>query len=343
MDEAGGSGPATCTGTVPYGVTIDTATLGSKTFTVDATDVAGNHSTQSVTYSVVDVTAPTVTTAVTPNPNADGWVTADATVRLDAVDEDGGSGLASLTLGSATGTGPSLTTTVSAEGTTTVPYTATDVAGNTTSGSVAVKVDTAAPTVTITSPTNGATVAQGTAVTAAYSCGDATSLVASCVGSVADGAAIDTSTPGPKTLTVTATDHAGNVTTETRSITVTPTSHDHVAVKFSGGLTANYDSDLAGQVIIKKTHGQITSATATGTVPGAAGGRATIRISVQRVAGTSLFVGAITVTDPSTHLSQTTPIVGNVTASGSKVTGTNSWFTSKLARYSVKWTITDAG
>jgi hypothetical protein len=47
------SGLASCTGTVASGTNIDTATLGVKTFSVNAADVAGNTTTQSVTYNVV--------------------------------------------------------------------------------------------------------------------------------------------------------------------------------------------------------------------------------------------------------------------------------------------------
>lgn len=52
-DEAGGSGLASCLGTVPDGGLIDTATVGSKTFSVDAADNAGNSASLSHVYSVV--------------------------------------------------------------------------------------------------------------------------------------------------------------------------------------------------------------------------------------------------------------------------------------------------
>lgn len=49
----GGSGVATCSGTVASGSPIDTASVGSKTFTVNATDKVGNVAPpQSVSYSV---------------------------------------------------------------------------------------------------------------------------------------------------------------------------------------------------------------------------------------------------------------------------------------------------
>ena len=44
---------ATCTGNVPSGSNIDTSTVGSKTFTVTATDSAGSETTKTVTYNVV--------------------------------------------------------------------------------------------------------------------------------------------------------------------------------------------------------------------------------------------------------------------------------------------------
>jgi hypothetical protein len=55
----GGSGVAACTGTVAAGSAIDTAAAGPHTFTVDATDVAGNHSKLAVTYTVTAAPTPT--------------------------------------------------------------------------------------------------------------------------------------------------------------------------------------------------------------------------------------------------------------------------------------------
>jgi hypothetical protein len=83
-----------------------------------------------------------------------------------------------------------------------------------------------APSVAIMAPANGATYQQGQFVRAAYSCGAAqgTSLSA-CDGPVANGAAIDTATPGAHTFTVTATDNLGASSPRSVSYTVlgTPT------------------------------------------------------------------------------------------------------------------------
>jgi hypothetical protein len=51
-DEAGGSGLDSCVGTVADGTPVDTATVGGKTFTVDAADLAGNTSSLTHNYGV---------------------------------------------------------------------------------------------------------------------------------------------------------------------------------------------------------------------------------------------------------------------------------------------------
>jgi hypothetical protein len=62
-DETGGSGVATCSAPVAAGAPIDTSSAGTKTFTVTATDAAGNPSTLTHSYSVVPPAPPTVVAA----------------------------------------------------------------------------------------------------------------------------------------------------------------------------------------------------------------------------------------------------------------------------------------
>ena len=79
------------------------------------------------------------------------------------------------------------------------------------------------PTIAISSPTAGATVTQGQALTASYECSspDVPAIpIAECAGSVPDGAALDTSTLGPHTLTVEAEDLAENTASASVSYTV---------------------------------------------------------------------------------------------------------------------------
>ena len=83
-------------------------------------------------------------------------------------------------------------------------------------------IDTTPPTVALTGPVNGALVGVGAAVPAHFTCSDTTAL-ATCVGTVANGANLVTLTPGVKTLAVVATDAAGNVAQKLVSIRVVQT------------------------------------------------------------------------------------------------------------------------
>jgi hypothetical protein len=78
------------------------------------------------------------------------------------------------------------------------------------------------PTVSLTEPARNVTVAIGTAITMRYSCSDPAggSGLAHCVGTVRNGARVDTTTPGRRLVRVTATDQDGNTATVTRTITV---------------------------------------------------------------------------------------------------------------------------
>ena len=85
-----------------------------------------------------------------------------------------------------------------------------------------VTTDTTDPTVTIVTPPTGAVYAQNQVVNAGFSCADTVggTGIASCVGTVANGQAVNTATLGPKTFTVTATDGAGNTRVLNRTYTV---------------------------------------------------------------------------------------------------------------------------
>ncbi len=223
-DEAGGSGLDTCTGTVANGQPIDTASLGTKTFEVEAEDHAGNTAVQSVEYTVTDQTDPTIelTTPVDGATYARG-----ATVSADyaCADEADGSGLKSCA-GTVPGGDPIDTATL---GTKTFEVTAEDEAGNTAEKTVTYAVvDETDPTVAIAAPVDGASYVRGTAVNADYACTDETggSGIDTCTGTVANGALVDTSSAGAKTFTVTAEDAAGNRASKTVAYTVTEPATD---------------------------------------------------------------------------------------------------------------------
>ena len=96
----------------------------------------------------------------------------------------------------------------------------------------------------IASPASGAQIVQGSALTADYSCLDAGIGVAAsgCVGTVANGAAINTSTVGPKTFKVDATDRLGKTATRTISYTVVRRS-----ILFASSRTGNGDIYAVGE------------------------------------------------------------------------------------------------
>ncbi|MBY0495724.1 MAG: DNA/RNA non-specific endonuclease [Cyanobacteria bacterium] len=81
-------------------------------------------------------------------------------------------------------------------------------------------IDRRNPDITLTAPVNGAVYGLNHAVIASFGCGDGGSGVATCSGTVPNGAAIDTSSPGAKSFVVAATDTAGNSSSATVSYTV---------------------------------------------------------------------------------------------------------------------------
>ena len=92
-----------------------------------------------------------------------------------------------------------------------------DHAGNcATAGPISgIRVDRRAPQITIAAPLDGSEVVLGATRNASFTCSDGGSGVAGCTGTVANGAALDTATPGTHSFTVTATDAVGNHATET--------------------------------------------------------------------------------------------------------------------------------
>jgi uncharacterized repeat protein (TIGR01451 family) len=209
-DEPGGSGLALCTGPVPGGEPVDTATLATKGFTVIARDNAGNESSVTHTYTVIDDTPPTITLR-TPPDGATYTLNQDVNADYECADESGGSGLASCE-GTVRDGAPIDTATLGVKNFT---VTARDNAGNERSVTHQYRVtprDLSAPRIEIRTPQAGAGYPRGAVVVADYECADEAggSGLASCAGPVADGEPIDTATLGGKEFTVLARDNAGN-------------------------------------------------------------------------------------------------------------------------------------
>jgi hypothetical protein len=139
-----------------------------------------------------------------------GWSAEDVSVSWNWADV-GGAGIDAAACPAAT--------TSAGDGVQTLTATCADTFGNVGEASHEVKVDTTPPEIEVDAPVAGE-YRQGDAVTAAFTCTDATSGLASCVGSTANGAPLDTAAPGEHRLTVTATDVAGNETTADVDYTV---------------------------------------------------------------------------------------------------------------------------
>jgi Big-like domain-containing protein/exo-rhamnogalacturonan lyase-like protein len=228
----------------PYSVTWNTATAsnGSHTVSARARDAAGNSSTASVTVTVnnPDTTPPTVSISAPANA---ATVIGTITVSATASDNNGVVGvqfqLDGVNLGAEDTTSPysvSWNSTSATNGAHTLSAIARDAAGNKSTASITVTVnnpvpDTTPPTISITAPGTGATVAGTISVSANAS--DNVGVVG--VQFQLDGAnlgAEDTASPysvswntttatnGTHTLSAIARDAAGNKSTATLSVTV---------------------------------------------------------------------------------------------------------------------------
>ena len=245
------------TGTTSWSGTV-TLTEGSNTIFARGTDTAGNTATVSVAVTV-DTANPTV--AIT-SP-ADGailnstLVTVTGTASDDVGVDNVELSLDGTTYVLATGTTSWSGTPTLAEGSNTIFARATDTSGNTATVSIAVTVDTANPTVAITSPADGATL-------------DSTSVVVS--GTASDDVGVEkvelsldgtnyivatgttswsgtmTLSEGPNTIFARATDTSGNTATVSIAVTVDTLNPTAVAGEdqtVNAGAMASFDASAS--------------------------------------------------------------------------------------------------
>ena len=210
------------TGSLPTGLTLNSSTgaitgastvLGAANFTaqvVDSSGLAVGTVMTACTITVKNPTLPTVTPVVTGTLGTNGWYTSTTTMLKWTV--------TGFPIPTSSGCG-----TISVPQTTGTIYTcsATNSVGSA-KNSVTIKEDSVAPSVVIKTPAANAVYSLNAKVLASYSCVDATSGVASCTGTVPNGASINTSSLGAQTFTVTGTDKAGNTITTSALYTVKP-------------------------------------------------------------------------------------------------------------------------
>jgi Tol biopolymer transport system component len=218
-----------CEGDVPFGAPLDLSVTGQRTFTVRATDAEGRTASSSVSFQVLDIEPPSVEIQ-TPREGASYSLGQPVTVDFSCSDGTG-SGVAECE-GERPNGAPLDTSSI---GTHTFHVVALDRAGNSRfETSTYTVVDPQPPSVEIASPADGATYRIGEAVTAGYSCRPAGGAqLASCTGTVPSGSAVDTSSVGTKTFTVSAADDAGRTTVRTQTYRV---------VYDFGGFTAPVDA-----------------------------------------------------------------------------------------------------
>jgi hypothetical protein len=205
-----------CNGSQPVAATLDTSSAGLHRFSVTATDVVGRQRTVTVIYTVLDITAPTVSLN-TPSDGANYEVGDKVTVDFACSDGAGGSGIqyCSATQPNAT---PLDTSRI---GTFTFQAFALDQAFNGTTRTVTYRVvDSRPPSISITTPADGASYGLGDHLAVNYSCADTGSGVQSCTGTSPSGTELDTSQTGSYSFRVTASDAAGNTTTTTTTYTI---------------------------------------------------------------------------------------------------------------------------
>ncbi|HSB76339.1 MAG TPA: Ig-like domain-containing protein [Terriglobales bacterium] len=199
--------------TCPAPVTLDTAGA-NQIVSGTASDSAGITATTSVTLNL-DLTPPSISAVAAPAPNQAGWNNTPVTVSFSC-----GDSLSGIAVCPAPAT-------VSSDGVSQVSGTAVDKAGNSSQTTAFVSVDTTAPSVSIASPANGATVSDS-ALTVSGSVSDAASGVASvmCNGAAAtfSGGAFSCNLSlvgGSNSIQVVATDAAGNSSSASLNVTLT--------------------------------------------------------------------------------------------------------------------------
>jgi hypothetical protein len=198
--------------------------VGNHTVTYYAVDGVGNVETTNTLPVKIDPSAPVTTATPSPAANGAGWNNTNVSLAFSAVDVDA-SGVKSVTADGVTTNGSTANKTVTAEGTTTVSYFATDVADNVEgTKSTTVKIDKTNPTSSISPASSSSWIkqaSQSVTINASDTAGPVggNSGVASIVYSVDGGSAVTVDGTsanlslgqGGHTIAYHAVDVAGNV------------------------------------------------------------------------------------------------------------------------------------
>jgi hypothetical protein len=229
-------GPITKTQSPAAGTLVG---LGPHTVTVTATDGAGNSSTCTTTFTVNDTTAPTVSCPANSSASADASCTAPVPNYAGAATTSDNCGPVTTSQSPAAGTLVGL-------GPHTVTVTATDGAGNSSSCTTTFTVnDTTAPTVSCPADSSASADAScqapvpnyAAAATTSDNCGPVTVSQSPAAGTLVG--------TGPHTVTVTATDGAGNSSSCTTTFTVNDTTAPTVSCPADSSASADASCQAA--------------------------------------------------------------------------------------------------
>ena len=275
---------------------FDCSHLGANLVTITVTDECGNETSMDVTVTVTDTEDPAIAGLPADITQGTDAGACNAVVTWSAPTASDNCGVDSFTSSHSSGD-------TFATGMTTVTYTATDAAGNQTTGSFTVTVSddedpalvgTPADIAVSTDPNTCGAVVNWTAPTATDNCG------ATVTGTHASGASFAV---GQTTVTYTATDNAGNSVQESFTVTVTDGEAPAIA-NTPANISVNNDADACGAVV-------------TWTAPSASDNCSVSTFTSTHNSGDSFPVGLSTVTYTATDAA------GNTTSSSFTVTVTD--------------------
>jgi hypothetical protein len=199
--------------------TLSVSAEGINSIVATATDGQGNSGAAAGSNNTatikIDTVLPTLTKVLSGTLGLDGWYTSDVTVNLTGADATSGLNRIEYKLNAGGWTNYTANFTISTEGTTTLYHRAYDNAGNVNeTANQSIKIDKTAPVVTITAPAEGGIYQTATLPALAYTVNDNLDPSPSVVVSGWS------TTEGAHTATVTATDDAGNVGSDSVNYTV---------------------------------------------------------------------------------------------------------------------------
>ena len=192
------------------GVGVDISSAGQKTVDITGEDFAGNTTTVTCPYTVVDSTSPTVVGVPDRQPNVFGWYRAPVTIDWQASDDSSQASDPPDTVADQDGKD--------------VPYTSNpscDPSNNCATGTVSLSLDQVPPVVTC----REAPVFEVTQNSIAFVSADESDALSGSGGET-PGVGVDISSAGQKTVDITGEDFAGNTTTVTCPYTVVDTRSD---------------------------------------------------------------------------------------------------------------------